>query len=343
MISLKNTAYFLVSAIALVFILITGRGLLIPFVFAILLWFVVREIRQAMNKVPIINKWLPLWIKNTIAFVFILLVLNLVLRMFLGNVTELTKSYALYEKNLLMLISLLDNYFQINVMTILKEQLSSMNIGSIAVEAIKQSTDFVSNIFMILLYAMFVFLEETSFKSKIQSLYYGDKQTNQMVHIINNIDRSVSKYLGVKLLTSAITGVASYLVLRIIDIDFPFFWAFMIFTLNFIPTIGSIVATLFPALFAILQYGEWFPALMVLVFVGSIQVLVGNVLEPNIMGHSMNISPLVTIMALSFWGAIWGITGMILSVPMMVIIIIVLAQFPSTRTYAILLSAKGEV
>ena len=139
------------------------------------------------------------------------------------------------------------------------------------------------------------------------------------------------------------TGGLSYIALLIIGIDSPVFWAFLIFLLNFIPTIGSLIATMFPAVFCLLHYGEFGPGILVLIFVGAIQILVGNILEPKLMGSSMNISSLVTIIALSFWGAIWGVTGMILSVPITVIMIIIFSQFPSTRPIAVALSEKGEI
>ena len=111
----------------------------------------------------------------------------------------------------------------------------------------------------------------------------------------------------------------------------------------FIPNIGSLAATLFPTFYCLLQFGGYEEALIVLVLVGSIQGLVGNFIEPKIMGNSMNISALVTILSLTLWGAIWGITGMILSVPITMIMILVFSQFDSTRGIAILLSEKVKV
>ena len=125
--------------------------------------------------------------------------------------------------------------------------------------------------------------------------------------------------------------------------DAPEFWAFLIFILNFIPTIGSLIATIFPAVFCLFQFGTFLPSLLVLGIVGTIQVIVGNLLEPKIMGSSMNISPLVTILSLSIWGALWGIIGMILSVPIMVVMIIIFSQFEKTKPLAIMLSEKGEI
>jgi predicted PurR-regulated permease PerM len=103
------------------------------------------------------------------------------------------------------------------------------------------------------------------------------------------------------------------------------------------------LATLLPTLVAVLQSGELALGLWVLGLVGIVQVLIGNFLEPKIMGNSLNISPLVVLMSLVAWGAIWGILGMVLSVPLMVMGIIIMSKFDSTRPIAILLSENGKV
>jgi predicted PurR-regulated permease PerM len=135
----------------------------------------------------------------------------------------------------------------------------------------------------------------------------------------------------------------SYFALIFIGIDVPLFWAFLIFLLNFIPTIGSLIGTLFPALFCLLQFGEITQGISVLAVVGAIQLVIGNIVEPKIMGNSLNLSSFVAIISLSLWGALWGVTGMILSIPITVIIVIILSQFQSTKSIAILLSEKGDL
>ena len=135
----------------------------------------------------------------------------------------------------------------------------------------------------------------------------------------------------------------SYFALLFIGIDAPLFWAFLIFILNFIPTIGSLIATLFPTVFALLQFGEITPAVLVLAIVGSIQLIVGNFIEPRLMGNTLNISPLVVFLTLSLWGVMWGVTGMLLSVPITVILIIIMSEFPGTQPLAVLLSQKGII
>jgi AI-2 transport protein TqsA len=140
-----------------------------------------------------------------------------------------------------------------------------------------------------------------------------------------------------------ISAALSFVILFFAGIDSPLFWAFLIFLLNFIPVIGMLIGTLFPAIFSLIQFGEFTPPLLLFFSIGTIQFAVGNVIEPRIMGNSLNISPLVAIVALAFWGTLWGITGMFLSVPITVIMIIVCSQFPKTRPVAILLSEKGKI
>ncbi len=343
MINIKNTAYFFITTVLIVVILILGRGLLIPFVFAILIWFIVRQIRTFIDRVPFIKKSFPLWFKNLLVFIFILTILNFLLNILFANINLLANSYQEYEANAYMIIDKINEAFDINLIENIKVYFKDFNFSTVFFSIVNFSTNMLSGVFMVILYALFIFLEETSFILKLNKVFAGNNQFNTVYNTIENIEKSVAKYLGLKTFTSVLTGVLSYIILLIIGVDYAVFWAFIIFILNYIPSIGSIVATLFPVIFSLLQFGEVMPALMVLLFVGMVQVIVGNILEPKLMGNTMNLSPLVTILALSFWGAVWGITGMFLSVPIMVIMVIIFSKFPHTKSVAIMLSEKGLI
>jgi AI-2 transport protein TqsA len=198
-----------------------------------------------------------------------------------------------------------------------------------------------SNAFMIILYVIFILLEESSVKQRLKNMYSDKKQLDSALDLIGDINKSISSYISLKTLVSILTATLSYVGLRLLHVDFPVLWAIVIFVLNYIPTIGSLVATLFPALLAWLQFNDPYQALYVLIAIGAIQIVVGNFLEPKIMGNSLNISPLVVILSLSVFGSLWGITGMILCVPFTVILIIIFSHFDSTRGIAVLLSDTG--
>lgn len=337
---MKNVAYFFISAISIVVILIYGKTLLIPFVFALLLWFLTRKIRYHLNTVDFIRDKIPTWFKNVFILGLMVLMLSFVSKLLVANINSLAKSYSTYEGNVEFVIQKLNDVLQINVVEMLKTNLGAMDFGSILKQIFNSLSDLVGNAFLIVIYAVFIFLEESSFPLKLKKALSKNEQYENVSDILEAIEHSINSYISLKTLVSIITGILSYVVLLFIGIDAPLFWAFLIFMLNFIPTIGSLIATLFPAIFCLLQFGEFTPSLMVLGFVGAIQVLVGNLIEPKIMGSSLNISPLVAIFALSFWGVLWGVTGMILSIPITVIITIVLSHFPATKSVAIMLSDK---
>ncbi len=128
-----------------------------------------------------------------------------------------------------------------------------------------------------------------------------------------------------------------------VRVDLAVFWAVLRFILNFIPTIGSIIAVSFPILLSVVQFDSWLPTIILSIFLVSIQIVIGNILEPRFMGKSLNLSPLVIILSLSIWGSIWGVVGMFLCIPIMVILNIILAKFDKTRGLAVMFSARGKV
>ena len=343
MIKLRNIAYAMLILFAVVFILIIGKSLLIPFVLAWILWFVVRQMRKKIDCFSIMRRYVPLWIKNVVSLLFLLFAVNFIVQIVISNISTLLYSYSEYKNNVQMLIQKIELSFEIQVFSNLSMAFADFDFSEVFVKILNISTDLFSSTFMILLYALFIFLEEASMKLKLHKLFPNLESYAKMQTVIRNIEESVATYLGLKTLMSLITGVLSFIVLRIVGIDSPLFWAFLIFILNYIPTIGSLVATLFPAIFCFLQFGDFSHGFIVLGFVGLIQIVVGNIIEPRMMGNAMNVSPLATIISLSFWGAIWGITGMIVSVPIMVVIVIVFSQFEYTKPIAILLSGNGKV
>ncbi len=339
----QNIAYLLVSCISLVFILISGQAILVPFILGLLLWFIGKALETNLDKISLIKNKFPNWLKHILSFGIILIVLIFITDILTSNINSLAQSFEKYEPNFDALISQIDGWLGVDTKTALKNYSGNLDFGNILQLLFSSISDIISNGFMILLYAVFILLEDASFKPKLKSIFVGKENEEKVDGILEKISTSISSYFGLKTLLSLITGTLSYIALRIIGVDAPEFWAFLIFILNFIPTIGSLIATIFPAIFCLFQFGILTPSLLVLGIVGTIQVVVGNFLEPKIMGSSMNISPLVTILSLSIWGAIWGIIGMILSVPITVVTIIIFSQFEKTKPVAIMLSEKGEI
>ncbi len=340
---MSKASNFIIVTTAIIAVLVIAKGILIPFIFALIFWFFTREIRKAIYKIPFAEKLIPKWLNNVIAFSIIILAFEFVSEIITNSVSDVTTSYSKYEPNVDKTITDLGNYLNIDILKSIESIVGDFDYGSVLGDIANGVSGLLGDTFMIIIYALFLFLEERIFVKKLYIILSREKNYNSIQTMLSKIERSISDYLRLKTYVSLLTGILSYLILLFVGVDSAPFWGFLIFLLNYIPTIGSLVGILFPAIFSLLQFGEFSPFLIIVIAVGTIQIVVGNVIEPRLFGKSLNLSPLVTILALSVWGKIWGITGMILSVPITVIMIIVFSQFEKTRFIASILSENGEI
>lgn len=335
-----NKIYVFLIVITTVVVLIYAQSILIPFILAILFWFMIRVVKKLLSKIKYVRTW-PRWILTILSLVLLLGILFFAVDMITRNIQQITQTLPVYEENINKLTKAINDYFNIDLGNMLTDLSKDYNFGNILSNIISALTGIFGDAFTVLLYLVFLLLEEPIFPRKIKAMYPDKERYNHVKELIAKIDHSIGSYMALKTVVSLLTGFLSYFALLIIGVDAPVFWAFLIFILNFIPTVGSLIATLFPAIFALLQFGEFTPGILILAIVGTIQLIVGNFVEPRVMGNSLNISPLVVFLTLAIWGVIWGITGMLLSVPITVIMIIIMSEFQSTRPLAILLSQKG--
>ncbi|MFY7671895.1 AI-2E family transporter [Tenacibaculum sp. MEBiC06402] len=340
---MNKASNFIIVSAAIIAVLVIGKGILIPFIFAIIFWFFTREIRKIIYKIPFAEKFIPKWLSNIFVFTIIILAFGFISEIISNSVTSVTNSYDKYEPNVERIITDLGNYLNVDILKSIKSLVGDFDYGSVLGDVANGVSGLLGDTFMIIIYALFLFLEEKSFVKKLYMIVSNGDNYDNVKSMLDKIEDSISNYIRLKTFVSVLTGILSYFVLLLVGVDSAPFWAFLIFLLNYIPTVGSLVGTLFPAIFCLLQFGEFTPFLIVAIVVGAIQVVVGNILEPRLFGKSLNLSPLVTILSLAVWGKIWGITGMVLSVPITVIMIIVFSQFEKLRPIAIMLSEKGEI
>lgn len=333
----------LLIAFALVLIFIYGKNLILPFVVALIFWFLIKEIRDALNKVKFIDEKIPNAILNIVGFAAIFAIIGGIAKILMVNIQQLSNELPIYQNNITKITQSINTTFNIDLVSSLREFLGEFEYTKILSGLFNSITEIFGDAFLIIIYTLFLLLEEPLFSKKIHAIYTKKDDEDDVKDVLGKLDKSIGRYLSIKTLMSLLTGVLSYFALIFIGIDAPLFWAFLIFLMNYIPTIGSLIATAFPAMFAMLQFGELMPGIWVLIIVGAIQLVVGNYIDPKLTGNSLNVSPLVVLIGLAFWGAIWGIIGMILSVPITVMMIIVFSQFPSTRGIAVLLTKDGSI
>ena len=154
------------------------------------------------------------------------------------------------------------------------------------------------------------------------------------------IDTKVRSYIVIKFITSATTGVLTWIILSLFGLDLALVFGVMAFLLNFIPSIGSAIAVLLPLPVALVQFDSGLAIVMIVVLPAAVQFSVGNVIEPLVMGEGLDLHPVVILMALVFWGLLWGVVGMLLAAPMTAVLRIVLGRLELTRPVAELLAGR---
>ncbi|NQW28697.1 MAG: AI-2E family transporter [Flammeovirgaceae bacterium] len=337
-------AYPVILTGLVILFLIYFKSLIQPFILALIVWYLIRITREGLNGLSIYKKRLPTWLSGllSIAITFgIIFIIFIIIQVNINDIIDSAPKYNQNFENLLSNVTALTGISDID--EYLRQKLLTLDLNNFAKMFLSGISNLLSDGTMVLIYLIFLLMEEKLIPLKLQKIKENGLNANTWLAMINKISHSVNLYMGVKVVMSLLTAVLSYFIMIFIGVDFAILWAFLIFILNFIPFVGSLVATLFPSFFAVFQFGEVGPFLWTFCSVFMVQLLVGNLVEPKLMGKTLNMSPLIVIISLSFWGSIWGILGMILSVPMVSILIIILAHFPKTRNIAILFSENGVV
>lgn len=197
-----------------------------------------------------------------------------------------------------------------------------------------------SKTLMVFIFLVFILVGTPYMEFKIRKAFVDEESHRRVVDILASISRQIGRFLGVMSLISAVTGFCVWLALSTIGVDFALTWGILAFALNFIPTVGSIVASLPPILVAVVQFypGLLMPAITAGVLM-LIQNVIGNLITPKVMGDNLNLSPVVILLSLLFWGWLWGVVGALLAVPLAAIIKIVCDNFPSLHTLGVLMGS----
>ncbi len=324
-------------------ILIYGRSVLIPLAVAVLLWHLINALARLIGRSGMGHIAIPRWLCLTISILIMVIGCWQVVNLIAGNVAQVSGAAANYEANIRRLLPELLVSVGIEEPPTMAELMTRIDVGGLVARLSAALGALIGNVGLIALYVAFLLLEQGSFEMKVRALFPKPERAAHIRHVLADIERRIERYIWIKTLMSLLTAGLSYAVLWVMAVDYAEFWALIIFFFNYIPTVGSILAVALPALLTLVQFASISSFLAVVAPLAAIQFLVGNLLEPRLMGSQLNLSPLVVILSLSLWASIWGIAGMFLCVPIMVILLIILSQFNQTRPIAILMSSSGKV
>lgn len=200
---------------------------------------------------------------------------------------------------------------------------------------------FIGGFVLVIAFFVLGLLEVHRYRAKLERIR-GPLSSADWRGPVTRIVHDFQRYIVVRTAIGLITGALAWLIAWLMGLDFAFVWGLSTFLLNYIPTLGSIAAVLPPVLFALVQFESWAMALWVLLLQGGMQLIMGNYVDPLIQGKYLHLSPLVVLLAVVFWGWVWGIAGAFIAMPLVVALVITCDQFARTRWIAILLGGKAH-
>ena len=335
-------AYAIMAAVTVGF-LYYGSALLIPLAVAVLIWHLINALAGFYHRLALGTRRLPGWLCYLAALLTMFGALTIMVELIMDNVARVSLAAPGYEANLRGLLTTMYDLVGLKTAPSFTQIVEQVSVSSVVTSVAGTLGGVARSAGIVIVYVVFLLIEQSSFERKLHALMHDPARAERLRRLLARISRQIEGYLWVKTLTSLLTGVVSFSIMWTVGVDFAEFWALVIFLLNFIPIIGALLGVIFPSLLALVQFETLGPFLVTSIALSATQFVVGNLIEPRLMGRRLNLSPLVIILSLAFWGMIWGVVGMILCIPIMVILMIICGHFGPTRPLAIMLSSDGEI
>ncbi len=247
-----------------------------------------------------------------------------------------------YEPKLNALIAALAGKMGLRAPHTVGQLFSNLNPSAYLGSVANAVQGFASSALLVLIYLGFLVASRHAFERKAVKLFRDREGRQEAMAVFLRVRDGIERYLWIQTVLGLVIAAASWVVMMLVGLDNALFWAFLVFIVNYIPIVGAIAAIGLPAVFALVQFDGYGRAAVLLAGLWLITFVVGNILLPRMQGESLNMDPLIVLLSLAFWGAIWGLAGMFLSTPLTVLAMAILAQFDGSRWIAVLLSANGD-
>lgn len=324
------------------YVMTVAKSILLPFAIAVFTSYILY---------PIIGFFEKKRIPGFISVILTLIIFGLIFSGMIGLITEsvnsFSKEFPRYEPRITQITTDVTEFLNLPAQdltgstddedkTIINKLLENFSIGKFVSSLVGSISNLFSNLFLIIIILLFMLMGRNQLAKKIDVAF--DKSASEKISdMLININKQIQKYIVAKTLISLGTAVLVAIVLSVFGVEFVIIWAILTFVLNFIPSIGSIIASVLPLFIVFIQFDNPFMVLWIGICILAIQFAMGNIIEPKIMGKSINLSPLLILFSLIFWGWLWGIIGMFLSVPITVIIKIIFENINETKPLAVLM------
>jgi len=320
---LNTGSLMIIAVVALAVALIYTRGIMIPFVVSV---FIVSFVSPILDY-QVIRLRLPRPIAVAVTL-FVVLIMIVILCLLIVQATQtIVATIGSYSESFAKLAD--GAFLKLQGWGIdLKQETTILDfknkIPALVTNAAGTAVGLLSSVFLVLIFVAFLLAGRDPYA--VRSGVRAD------------IDQKIRRYIGAKIAISTLTGLLVWVTLSLIKLELAGVFGILAFLLNFIPSIGSIIAILLPIPIAVAQFQSPWPIVYVIAVPGAIQTIIGNIMEPKIMGDELDLHPVTILLALSFWGLLWGIIGMFLATPITAVIRIVLMQFDTLKPVGKLLA-----
>ncbi len=326
------------AVIVIIYGLQMGQALLVPFLIAAFLALITVRPMIWMQK-----KRVPTVLAVLVIVIAIMLILAMVGTILGSSIADFTAALPAYQARLDVIVAgflsfVADHIDGVNSMQNIGDMIDPGWAMSLAANILNNLKDVLTNTFLIIFTMIFMLLEVSTVSTKLKAAFGRSAESLAGPRVFL---QNLGRYLGIKTLISAVTGICAGFLTWSLGLDFPLLWGMLAFLLNYVPMIGSIIAAVPAVLLALVQLGPAAAGATALGYV-VINVVFGNIIEPRVMGYGVGLSPLIVFIGLVFWGFIFGPVGMLLSVPLTMTLKLGLESDERTRWVAILIGSERD-
>ncbi|MBX7249876.1 MAG: AI-2E family transporter [Caulobacteraceae bacterium] len=343
--STARNSLVLIAVVAVGVALHLMSDIFTPLILAIFLMFLIDGLARQVNRwLP----WLPGWAVLPTALGVITVAFLASAWLIVNGIAGFSADVVQFGDKINGAIAKLASRFEFDAFTVeswLRDNVKIQSVTSAAPQVLRTAQTAFSGLgysFFVLVYLGFLIASRDNFRRKIVVLFPEREDRKDAMHVFDRVRSGVEGYIWVQTVTGLMIAGVCWGVMAAVGLHNALFWAFLIFVLSYIPIIGSVIAALAPPLFALVQFDSPWPAVTIFVVTQLVLQVVGNVVLPKMQADDQNIDPIVVLLSLAFWGAIWGVTGAFLSTPLTVMAMAIMAEFKGSRWVAVLLSGDGD-
>lgn len=318
-----------------------SKDITMPILAAIIWTYIITSTANALGRLPIIKN-APLIFRRLLVLLVVIVgfvIFGTVIIVTIEQIIAIAPSYqANLEQLMLRASALLGVEDQPNWQVFINETWGQINLKNFFAALLISFVSLGGSIALVLIYASFLIAERNGFTKKLVAALPTKFEVTRTQSIMQDINDKIGDYLAIKTLINVILAAISYIIMWSFGIDFALFWALLVGVLNYIPYIGSLIAVFFPVVLSMAQFASFELTISLTICLIFIQWLIGNVVEPKLIGKQTNLSPFVVIVSLSIWFELLGVGGAILAIPLTSILAIILSAFKPTKPFAIMLA-----